>query len=316
MLKKNYWDLTGRPHTKLKLEIYKKYLNSWCKIFLNQKYYEEVYIVDCFAGRGEYKENGKIIDGSPLIALKASKQFQDEFNRKSEKNKKKFKIKCIFIDKNKKYCKNLEKLSHIYIGKVNFEIINNDFNDIIRNIIKNIGYKPALFFIDPSGIKSLKRKSVLSIINKPCSKDVLLNYIEEGVSRIKGLTKKCLGKNINDVSMKELKTMQNLRDFIGPEFIDLIDKDALEILKYYVDNILKSNNDNVNSKNKLDVIAFNMPYSHKSDTIYYLLFASRNKNAIKIVSQVYAKSKKDGLKGQTSLFGSKEQLKLHNNFKI
>ncbi|OIO51166.1 MAG: hypothetical protein AUJ11_02120 [Parcubacteria group bacterium CG1_02_44_65] len=48
----------------------------------------------------------------------------------------------------------------------------------------------------------------------------------------------------------------------------------------------------------------------------YLLFASRNKNAVKIVSQVYAKSKKINLKGQKSLFGAKEQLRIHNNFKV
>lgn len=80
--------------------------------------------------------------------------------------------------------------------------------------------------------------------------------------------------------------------------------------------ILKSNNENVNEKNKLEVVAFDMPYPNKSDTIYYLLFASRNKNAVKIVSQVYAKSKEINLKGQKSLFGAKEQLRLHNNFKI
>lgn len=91
MPKNDYWDLTNRPHTKLKLEIYKKYLDAWSVIFLTQKYYEEVYIIDCFAGRGRYQENGNLVDGSPLIAVKAAKKFQDTFNNKGNKNKNSFK---------------------------------------------------------------------------------------------------------------------------------------------------------------------------------------------------------------------------------
>ncbi|MDP3043048.1 MAG: three-Cys-motif partner protein TcmP [bacterium] len=316
MSKNDYWDLTNRPHTKLKLEIYKKYLDSWCAIFLNQKYYEEVFIVDCFAGRGEYKEKGDRADGSPLIAVKAAKKFQDDFDNKKIKNKRNFKIKCRFIDENKKYCKSLEKLLAAYINDVDFQIINDDFNNTIGDVLKEIGYKPVLFFIDPHGIKSLKKKSVLSIVNKPGAKDILLNYINEGVVRIAGLAKKCMDKKAKDITLKEIKTITNLTDFVGDECLEIIDSSDVEFLEYYVENILKSNNENVNSKNKLDVIAFNMPYPNKSDTIYYLLFASRNKNAIKIVSQVYAKSKESNLKGQRSFFGPKEQLKLHNNFKV
>ncbi len=123
-------------------------------------------------------------------------------------------------------------------------------------------------------------------------------------------------KKAKDITLKEIKTITNLTDFFGEECLDIIDEGEIEILKYYVENIIKSNNKNVDSKNKLKVIAFNMPYPHKSDTIYYLLFASRNQNAIKIVRQVYAKSKEEDLHGQRSLFGAKEQLKLHNHFKI
>jgi len=316
MSKNDYWDLANRPHTKLKLEIYKKYLDSWCSIFLNRKYYEEVFIVDCFAGRGEYGGKGGQADGSPLIAIKAARKFQNDFNNKNIKNKKDFKIKCRFIDENKKYCISLKKLLSVYINNVDFKIINDDFNYAIKDVLKEIGYKPVLFFIDPHGIKSLKKESVLSIVNKPGAKDILLNYINEGVVRIAGLAKKCMCKKVEDMTLKEIKTITNLTDFIGDECLDIIDSSDIEFLRYYVENILKSNNENVNPKNKLDVIAFNMPYPNKSDTIYYLLFASRNKTAIKIVSQVYSKSKESNLKGQKSLFGPKEQLKLHNNFKI
>jgi len=315
MAKIDYWDLKGRPHTKLKLEIYRKYLNSWCTIFSAQKYYEEIYIVDCFAGRGWYDDyEDKKSDGSPLIAVKAAKEFQERFQRMPVKNKKDFKIKCIFIENNEEFCNSLEQILSEYRPYVDIKIIHDDFNKYIPGLIKEIGYKPALFFIDPYGIKALKRESVLKIVQKPGARDILLNYINEGVVRIKGLAQKHCKKDCAEIKIKELKTVKNLYDFLGPEVKNFIDKSSLELLKYYVDNILMTN-EGVDPKNKLEVIAFDMPYPHKCDTIYYLIFASRNKNAIKVVRQVYAKSKSEGF-SQQSLFGPKEQSKLNKDFKV
>lgn len=316
MSKKDYWDLTDRPHTKLKLEIYKKYLDSWCIIFENQSWCQEVFIIDCFAGKGIYKDGNNFVDGSPLITINAAKKFQKDFLKKAKKNKASFKIKCIFIERDNSYCENLKTLLMPYSKDVDFEIIPKDFNDVIGDEIKKIGNKPVLIFIDPFGIKGVKKESILSIVNKPGAKDILFNYINEGIIRVGGLAKKCAQKKAEDVTVKELKTIEHFKSFIGEDFLKFIDSNDKEILKYYVENILKSNNSNVDQKNKLEVIAFNMPYPHKSDTIYYLLFASRNENAIKIVRQVYAKSKERDFNGQKSLFGAEIQSKLHNDFKI
>lgn len=318
--KENYWNLTDRPHTKLKLEIYKKYLDSWCTIFLNQEYYKDIYIVDCFAGSGRYKDSNESIDGSPLIAVKAAEESQQKFCDKSNKNKEYFRINCIFIEKNKECCENLRGLLDPYRNNVNSEIINGDFNDVIEEVLRKIGSCAALFFIDPYGIKPLKKESMIKIIGKVGPKDILLNYINEGVKRITGVAKKCAGKSLNDIIPKEIKTIENLNDFFGSGCLDMINcrdcQDDIEFLRYYVKNVIKSNNKNVDSKNQLSVIAFDMPYPHKSDIIYYLLFVSRNNTAIKIVREVYAKSKETNLKGHRSLFDAKELLKINNNFEV
>ena len=152
------------------------------------------------------------------------------------------------------------------------------------------------------------------IVAKPGARDILLNYIQEGVERIEGLAKKCLSKKTEDISVKEIKTIDHLSDFMGG--LDCVGKKEGEILKMYVEEVLKGNNKNVDDKNKLDVVAFDMPYPNKSDTIYYLLFASRNKSAIKIVSQVYAKSKQTEFSGQKRLFGVKDWQKISKNFRV
>ena len=232
MSKKDPWDLTDRPHTKLKLEIYKKYLDSWCAIFKNQSWAKEIFIIDCFAGQGYYKDNGKVIDGSPLIAVKTVKKFQELFNL--NKNKGCFKIKCIFIEENKKCVKNLKNILSPYSDCVDYEIIPSDFNKVICDIVKEINYKPTLFFIDPYGIKPVKKESIFSIVNKNGAKDILFNYMNEGVIRIAGLTRKCMEKKAKDITSKEIKTITNLTDFLGEECLDIIDENEIEILKYYL----------------------------------------------------------------------------------
>jgi len=124
-MKKEYWNLDNRPHTKLKLEIYRKYIDSWCNIFMKQPYYNEVYIVDCFAGVGQYLEKNNFVDGSPLIAVKAAEKFQDKFIRQENKNKSAFKINCIFIENDKSNAKKLKTLLLPYDEKIKYKICRN-----------------------------------------------------------------------------------------------------------------------------------------------------------------------------------------------
>lgn len=58
------WHL--KPHTEAKHRLYKRYLDAWWPIFLQQTWVSRVTYVDAFAGPGEY-EDGE--DGSPVFAL-------------------------------------------------------------------------------------------------------------------------------------------------------------------------------------------------------------------------------------------------------
>lgn len=58
------WSL--EPHTEAKHRLYKRYLDAWFPIFLQQGWVDRVTYVDAFAGPGEY-EAGE--DGSPVFAL-------------------------------------------------------------------------------------------------------------------------------------------------------------------------------------------------------------------------------------------------------
>jgi len=97
------WDISNRPSTKTKLEILEKVFDVWLTIWNKQNWVQnEWYIVDLFAGRGEYIDNGNKKDGSPIIFLKkiASKKdiLRDDL-----------KFKIFLVEKNKKNFNNLEE---------------------------------------------------------------------------------------------------------------------------------------------------------------------------------------------------------------
>src|SRR4029079_11734550 len=58
------WPL--EPHTEAKHRLYKRYLDAWFPIFLQQSWVKRVTYVDAFAGPGEYKAGE---EGSPTFAL-------------------------------------------------------------------------------------------------------------------------------------------------------------------------------------------------------------------------------------------------------
>ncbi len=309
------WDITDRPHTKLKLRIYQEYVNAWLKIFSRQDWCKEVYIIDCFAGRGTYDESGikDSVPGSPLIAINSSIELF-----KDPKLKKDFKINCIFIEKDEELLNHLKKLIEsktLDITKIHCELILGDFNSEIDSVLKSIGNTPALFLIDPTGIRDVKKESLIKIVNKRGAKDIFLNYMQTGVERISGLLLKYLSEQIA-IPEPHKKTIQHLYDYFPPGIEEQLGKDESEILRFFADEILKKNKSEKENE-RLEVIKFPMPYPQKSDILYYLLFASRKAVAVNIVRDIFSKhllNKDDS--GQMSLFPKKQLKDIHRGFDV
>lgn len=58
---KSLWDISNRPSTKTKLKILEKVFGVWLTIWNKQDWVSnEWYIMDLFAGRGKYMDNGNI----------------------------------------------------------------------------------------------------------------------------------------------------------------------------------------------------------------------------------------------------------------
>jgi three-Cys-motif partner protein len=66
--------------SRIKHQILTGYLPPWARILGSA--FDLLYYVDCFAGPGQYESSDKIVDGSPIIAVKAAKEFATKYSKK------------------------------------------------------------------------------------------------------------------------------------------------------------------------------------------------------------------------------------------
>lgn len=196
-------------HTEAKHEILRKYLQAWMVIL--SKNHKRIIYLDGFAGPGEYiNKRGKIVDGSPIIAIKC-------FSEHILKNKIN-EIVYIFIEEDKKVYDFLINKLKPYENITGTRIIkkNDEFENVVTSILDDLeknekGIAPTFCFIDPFGIKGLPLKTISRIMNKQ-SCEVLINFMYEEVNRFVMLPGN--GKNINALfgEDNEWKKINNIED--------------------------------------------------------------------------------------------------------
>lgn len=211
------------------------------------------------------------------------------------------KIKLFLVEKDtrnfKELCKNVRcfiKNNTSLKDKVDVKFFQDDCNNIIKTIlfqVPNDKKHPLFILIDPTGLQ-IKKNTMVEIVNLQNPKDIMFNYILEGVRRTAGVAKKA--RRGEGLSIREIKTVETLQKFIGKD-VDVINKSDIETLKGYC-SIFTSKN--------LKVVAYDVQYPDRQDTLYYLLFASKNLSITNIVKDIYAKQKEQ-ISGPT-LFGGKE----------
>jgi len=291
---KSLWDITNRPSTRAKLEILRKCFDVWVTIWNKQNWAsKEWYVIDLFAGRGNYTgQDGESVSGSPLIFLEA-------LANKQSKTKQNIKIQLFLVEKVKRNFNCLKQNVRKFIDNnpavrdiVEIKYYNDDCNKVIKDItsqLKNSPKHPLFVLIDPSGLQ-IKKSTMEAITTLKNPKDIMFNYILEGVRRTSGIAKKAYyGEMLNT---KEIKTLETLNEFIG-EDINVINASDRKVLENYVGSLFTCRN--------LKVVAYDMKYPDREDILYYLLFATRKLPIANIVKDIYAKQKEKSF-GQT-LFG-------------
>ncbi len=296
-MSKKEWDITNKPHTKNKLEIIRSVFDMWLTVWNGEKQQswinKEWYVMDLFAGTGVYLDGKNKASGSSLVFL------EDIFNQKDKLEKNKIKIKLFLVEIKKQNFNDLKKNIETFL-ETNKEIKNiveayyykEDCNMAINDILDNINnsYKNPLFIlIDPYGLQ-IKKETINKIANLDNSKDILLNYILEGVRRVGGIYQK--GQKGTVLNKKELTTAKTFKEFMG-EDVKIIGETDKKMLEQYVSTLAEKG---------LNIVGYDMPYSGRNDILYYLLFASKKEKITKIVQDIYYRQKKKQ-DSQTTLFG-------------
>jgi three-Cys-motif partner protein len=201
-------------------------------------------------------------------------------------------IKKIYLNKLRKrineFIKNYPEIKDM----VEIDIKRGDCNQVIDNILKEMQDSekyPIFILIDPWGLQ-IKKATLEKIAKLKNPKDIILNYILEGVRRVGGVVKKAhRGEELN---VKEIKTIQSFKEFLGQN-INIIGKSDRKILEEYI---------SVFSEKGLNTIGYDMPYSDRKDILYYLLFSSRKPRITDIVRDIYHRERQKRI-SQKTLFG-------------
>lgn len=254
--------------SEIKHRILKKYLQPYC--YKLGSWNKEIFYVDGFAGPGVYKD-GDI--GSPLIAVDWARQFQQEGRP--------FTLRCLNVEQNKKFFDQLREYTlelEIEGWVKNFY---GAFEDKIENIFGIIKDSPAFFFIDPFGMSPLKFEVLKPILERKAkSTELLMNFSLKGLQRLAGnLDAKVTteqAKRAADTKVKVLSQVLNTDKWIEIWRSKLKQKERDEkILRLYLENLYTY---------------FTYVHSYpirkyvKSHPKYFLIFASRNFDAVELMN--------------------------------
>lgn len=204
-IKKIPWEID--PHTTVKHEILHRYLQAWMPILST---HGRIVYIDGFAGPGEYlTKEGKLVEGSPIIAIKSFLEHKLKDRIKE--------VVFIFIEKDIKIHDYLNTKLEPY-RKQGLKIIlkHAQFEDIANELLSEIEKEggrlaPTFCFIDPFGIKGLPLHTIKRFMcQKSC--EVLINFMYEDLSRFISLKEN--ESNVNSLFGEEVewRKIMNIKD--------------------------------------------------------------------------------------------------------
>ena len=224
-----------------------------------------IYYVDGFAGPGTYLEDSE--DGSPLLAARHARELSLS-NRQYE-------LQCINVESDHDVFRNLQD-STSELGTW-VENLHGNFGEFVIKILNLIESQPALFFLDPLGVKGLEWNSLLPILERPYTTELLIRFDTSAALRHTGSDPRhhatfnaILGEDTSEYWRK-------YRDACGES--SSARRDCLT--KAYEDKL----------REHFDFVG-RIPISSSDDSLkYFLLFATRKVKGMQVMNDVFYKMK-------------------------
>lgn len=167
----DYWDLF-EGQTRLKHYVLNAYLDRWSRVLI-QSGQKRLWFVDAFAGRGRDNEHNP---GSPIIARNIAKKIEDEFPGAE--------IRIVAIEADPNNFRELElNLADDCGPNGCATLFEGTLDDHIETVMLMLGTDPALFFLDPWGVKGLSATVTERLLNGD-KREVLVLFDDDGAARV------------------------------------------------------------------------------------------------------------------------------------
>jgi len=264
--------------SEIKLDIIKKYAKAYSTIMNKQSFNKGYYYVDGFAGAGVHlsKSTGEHILGSPANALEIKPAFTGYH----------------FIDLNGNKTELLKKLSE---NHANVSVYEGDCNKILLDkifpSIKYSEYKRALCLLDPYGLHL--NWNVLYTAGQSKAIEIFLNF------PVMDMNMNILWNKPNKVDKKQIDRMnafwgdESWRDAAYEKQQGLFESIEEKTTNKAVAEAFRKR---LNEVAGFKYVPEPIPMRNTNGAIiYYLFFASENKNGDKIVKEIFDKYKNKGL---------------------
>lgn len=143
LLEERPWHL--KSVSRIKHVILQKYLSPW-ETILGAKHRRLVY-VDCYAGPGAYECEGRVVDGSPVIALKSAERYISSRTGRE--------LTLIFVEKDNSTRSLLEEVLEEHYplpAGLHVHVLAEDAKDFVSALLDQVpNLAPSFFMVDPYG---------------------------------------------------------------------------------------------------------------------------------------------------------------------
>jgi three-Cys-motif partner protein len=289
----------GGPWTEEKLEAFEKYVKAYLTIMNKQKEkyggWPTTIYFDGFSGSGQKDYNKKDIQEGDIQSLFFENIEQEELMTYKGSPERVLSLgmkfdEYYFVDIDEKAIKELEsRLRDTGLAKENCHFIQGDVNQELKKFSEKLNdKKAALVFLDPFGmqinwesIELLKGERVDLWILLPSG--VIVNRLldREGKLSFSKKLEKFFGLPIEEIKEKFYKIETENTLFGKQERIKKVENSIDKIAKIYIDQL-----------KRVFQHVTDPPYTLKNSknvTIYHFIFASNNKTAHKIASEIIGK---------------------------
>jgi len=152
-----------------KHELLTKYLDGFMRILGSRN--RQFYYIDGFAGPGIYGDGKK---GSPVLAAEFAQTLQG----------KNYRLSCINVEVDDELYRNLEANTSPHKNVATN--LCGEFGSQLDAILRQINAHPAIFFLDPFGVKGVEWKYVSRILNRPSITELLVRVNPIDLRRLAG----------------------------------------------------------------------------------------------------------------------------------